>query len=102
MGLEITLEHVIHVENLLNQILEKYRAVFNVLPPNMKIYTINQKLQAAETPSAKELAKEVLTEVFNPEKPEKLTKKEQMDADAKAVSARRALELIRKNSAKDN
>lgn len=77
VGLEITLEHIMHVQNLLNQILEKYREVFRVLPPNMKIYTITQKLNESEAPTAKELAKEVLTEVFNPEKPAKLTKIEQ-------------------------
>ncbi len=100
VGLEITLEHIMHVQNLLNQILEKYREVFKVLPPNMKIYTITQKLKESEAPTAKELAKEVLTEVFNPEKPAKLTKIEQKKADAEALSAKRALAIIRKNSAK--
>ncbi len=100
VGLEITLEHIMHVQNLLNQIQEKYREVFRVLPPNMKIYTITQKLKESEAPTAKELAKEVLTEVFNPEKPAKLTKIEQKKADAEALSAKRALAIIRKNSAK--
>ena len=100
VGLEITLEHIMHVQNLLNQIQEKYREVFRVLPPNMKIYTITQKLKESEAPTPKELAKEVLTEVFNPEKPAKLTKIEQKKADAEALSAKRALAIIRKNSAK--
>jgi len=100
VALEITLDHVVHVENLLNQILDKYTEVFHVRRPNMKIYAIMQKLRDAEAPSAKELAKEVLTEVLIPEKSEKLTKKKQMEAEAKAVSARRALAQIKKNSAK--
>jgi hypothetical protein len=91
---------ILHVQNLLNQILEKYREVFHVLPPNMKIYTITQKLKESEAPSAKELAKEVLTEVLNPEKPAKTTKAERKKADAEALSAKRALAIIRKNSAK--
>ena len=102
VGFEITLEHIMHVQNLLNQILEKYREVFKVLPPNMKIYTITQKLKETEMPSVRDLAKEVLTEVLSPGKQEKLTKKKQIEIDAKAISARRALDLIKKNSAKGN
>lgn len=102
VGYEITLEDIVHVQNLLNQISEKYREVYQVLPPNMKIYTINQKLKETESPSASELAKQVLTEVLSPVKPDTLTKKEQIEADAKAISARRALDLIKKNSAKGN
>ncbi len=101
VGLQITLEHIIHVENLLNQILEKYKEVFHVLPPNMKIYALNQKLKEAETPSAKDLAKEVLTEVFNPDKAGKPTKSERIKADAEKLSNQRALAIIRKNRAKD-
>lgn len=48
VGFEITTEHVIHVENLLNQIIIKYKEEFNTLPINRKIYTINQKLRASE------------------------------------------------------
>ena len=101
VGFEITLEHVLHVENLLNQILEKYKEVFHVLPTNKKVYTIVQKLKEADSPSAKELAKEVLNEVFNPEKVGKPTKAERKKADAEALSKQRALDIIRKNSAKD-
>ena len=98
---EITPEHVIHVENRFNQIIEKYREVFQVIPPNMKIYTIIQKLQDAELPSVKDLTKEVLKEVFIPEKSKNLTKKERMQQEAEALSNQRALERMRKNSAKD-
>ncbi len=103
VGLEITLEDVIHVEDLLHQILGRYVEVFNVRPANRKIYTINQKLRDADSPSAKDLAKEALQEVFNPEKEDKkLTKKERIKAEAKLLSQQRALDLIRKKSAKEN
>ena len=100
VGLELTLEHIIHVQNLLNQIVEKYREVFKVLPPNMKIYTIIQKLKESEAPSAKELAKEVLKEVLTPEKEVKLTKSDRINVEAEKFSKQRALDLIKKNSAK--
>ena len=102
VGLEITLEHVTHVENLLNQILEKYKEVFGVLPSNRKIYTINQKLRESESPSAKDLAKEVLTEILTPEKPVNLTKSQRIKADAKVVSTKRALAMIKKTVLKAN
>lgn len=100
VGFEITLDHVNYVENLFNQILERYKEVFHVLPTNRKIYTINQKLREAESPSTKDLAKEVLGEILTPEKPVKPTKAQRIKADAEAVSKRRALDLIKKNSAK--
>ena len=100
VGFQITLDHVIHVEHLLNQILDRYREVFHVLPSNRKIYTINQKLREAESPSAKDLAKDVLKEIFTPEIKGKPTKSERIKADAKAVSEKRALDIIRKNRAK--
>lgn len=99
VGLEITLEDVIHVENLLNQILTRYKEVFQTLPSNRKIYTINQKLREAESPSPKEMAKQVLGEIFNPVSPAKETKAERLKKDAKAMSTKRALDMIKRNSA---
>lgn len=101
VGFDITLEHVLHIENLLDQILIKYKEFFQVLPPKMKIYAIMQKLKEADSPSAKDLAKEVLNEVLNPDKATKHTKVEKIKADAKKVSKQRALKIIRKNSAKN-
>ncbi len=100
VGFQITLDHVIHIESLLNQILERYKEVFYVLPSNKKIYTINQKLREAESPSTKDIAKEVLREILNPKTKPKQTKSEKMKADAEEVSKKRALALIQKNSAK--
>jgi len=100
VGFEITIEHVIHVQNLIEQILAKYKEIFKVLPPAIKIYTVNQKLRENEIPSTKELAIDVLKEVLSPEKPAKLTKKERIDAEAKKLSDQRALYLLRKNSTK--
>jgi hypothetical protein len=100
VGLEITVEDVFHVENLLNQILERYKVVFGVLPKNRKIYTINQKLRESEEPTAKDLAKQVLGEIFSQEKPEKLSRKEQIERAAKLKSKQRALDAIKRNSAK--
>ena len=99
VGFQITIEHVVHVENLLNQIMEKYKETFTVLPHTMKLYTILQKLKDANSPSAKDLAKEALTEILNPEKPVKLTKSERIKAEAEKISKQRALDAIRKNSA---
>ena len=74
VGFEITMEHVLHVEHLLNEILSRYKEVFNYLPSNRKIYTINQKLRESELPPTKELAQEVLNAILTPDKPAKQTK----------------------------
>ena len=56
VGFEITLEHVVHVQDLLNKILENYLEVFGRLPINRKINTINQKLREENSPSTVDLA----------------------------------------------
>jgi hypothetical protein len=99
---EITLEHVVHVEYRLNQIIDKYRELFMLLPADAKLYKITQKLKDADSPTAKELAKEALIEVFSPEKATKPTKEERIKADAERISKQRALKGIKKNSAKKN
>jgi len=100
VGLEITLEHVQHIEHLLNQILCRYKEVFNYLPNNRKIYTINQRLREHEIPPVADLAKEVVDKIFTPELPTKLTKAQRIQADAEALSRKKVLDLIHKNSAK--
>jgi len=99
VGLEITLEHVTHIQHLLQQILERYKQVFDVLPVNRKIYTINQKLRDAELPSPTEMAKQVLEEILNPATPAKQSKAQKIKKDAKALSQKRALNLIKRNIA---
>lgn len=100
VGLEITLEHITHIQYLLDQILQRYKNVFYILPTNRKIYTINQKLREAETPSPKDIAKEALTEILTPDKPTKQTKAQRIKAEAQTLSKKRALDAIKKNSAK--
>jgi hypothetical protein len=96
VGFEITLEHVIHLQELLQKILNRYIELFGRLPVNRKIYTINDKLREAEIPTAKELAKEIVGEIIKP-KTEKLTRAERLKIDAEAKSQERALKLIQKN-----
>ncbi len=100
VGFEITLEHVVHVQDLLNKILENYLEVFGKLPINRKIYTINQKLREVNSPSTVDLAKQVLSEILQP-KPDKLTRAERINKDAEAESKMRALKLIQKRSDKN-
>lgn len=100
VGFEITLEYVIHVQHLLNQIIEKYIETFHFLPPNTKVYTILRKLKEAESPTVKELAKEVLVEIINPETSGKPTKSQKLADAADAMSKRRALKTINKLSSK--
>ncbi|NBR13407.1 MAG: hypothetical protein EBU01_02355 [Crocinitomicaceae bacterium] len=97
VGFAITIEHVDIVEELLQEILNRYASLFGSLPINRKIYTINQKLREAETPTTKEIAKEVIGEILNP-KTEKLTKTEKLKIDAKVKSKERAMKLLQKNS----
>ena len=66
VGFEITLEHVIHTQELIEKITSRYCELFGRLPINKKIYTINDKLRQAESPSTREMAKEVVMEILNP------------------------------------
>ena len=99
VGFEITLEHVIHTQELIEKILNRYTELFGRLPINRKIYTINDKLRQAESPSTREMAKEVVMEILNP-KVEKLSKEEKLKIDADAMSKERALRQIKTNSKK--
>jgi hypothetical protein len=99
VGFEITLEHVIHTQELIEKILNRYTELFGRLPINRKIYTINDKLRQAESPTTREMAKEVVMEILNP-KVEKLSKAEKLKIDADAISKERALKQIKTNSKK--
>jgi leucyl-tRNA synthetase len=66
VGFEITLEHVIHTQELTEKITNRYCELFGRLPINKKIYTINDKLRQAESPSTREMVKEVVMEILNP------------------------------------
>lgn len=99
VGFEITLEHIIHVQELLHKILNRYIELFGKLPINRKIFTINQKLRDAELPNTRELAKEVVNEIFNP-KTENLTKAQKLKIDIETKSKERALKLLKKNNDK--
>jgi hypothetical protein len=99
VGFEISLEHVIHVQELLQKILNRYNELFGRLPINRKIYTINQKLREVETPTSSEIAKQVLVEILGP-KTDNLTKAERLKMDAETKSQERALKIIKKNSKK--
>ena len=97
VGFEITIEHVEHVQDLLQKILNRYIEVYGKLPVNKKNYTINQKLREAETPTSSEIATEVLTQILTPKK-ENLSRKDKVKIDAEAKSKQRALDLmIKKN-----
>lgn len=102
VGWEMTLEHVIMLQSLLNQILIKYEDVFFKSPTNEKIYTINNKLRNFEAPSAKDFAKDVVKQVFTPDKSEKLSKVERINIEAERISIERALKRHRKNNANSN
>ena len=99
VGFEITLEHIIHTQELIEKILNRYTELFGRLPINRKIYTINDKLRQAESPTTREMAKEVVMEILNP-KVEKLSKAEKLKIDADAMSKERALKQIKTNSKK--
>lgn len=99
VGFEITLEHVIHTQELIEKITSRYCELFGRLPVHKKIYTINDKLRQAESPTTREMAKEVVMEILNP-KVEKLSKEEKLKIDADAMSKERALKQIKTNSKK--
>ena len=99
VGFEITLEHVIHVKDLLQIILNHYHKLFGRLPINRKIYTIIQKIREAEALTPSDIAKQVLNEILTP-KTDKLTKTEKLKIDAEAKSKERALKLLQKNNKK--
>ena len=100
VGFEISVEDVEHVQHLLNQIVEKYTADYNDYRQSLKINSILQKLREANTPTAKDLAKEVLGEVLGNETPEKQTKKQRIEEEANRLSIERRLKTLKKKSTK--
>lgn len=100
VGFELTLEHILHVELRLNQLIEKYIEVFQILPPHIKIYEVTRQLRETDSPTPKEFAKEVLVEIINPVTPEKLTKSEKLRLDVEEASKKRALTTLKKNGNK--
>lgn len=101
VGYDFTIEDVTYIENLIHNILTKYKELISINPPP-KIYTLINQLKEADQQTIKEIAKEVIQEIINPQQPEKLTAKERIKADAKALSKKRALNVILKNSAKNS
>jgi hypothetical protein len=86
---------------LINIIVHKYTELFPsaALTDNM-IYELKEQLRQAETKTPTEIAIQVLNEILTLPQPQNLSRKERMEADAKAKSQERAMNLIRKNSAK--
>jgi hypothetical protein len=108
---DFTIANVEFIESLLDILISKYVAAFGLeAPPNQKIYTLIQQVRMAEKelfqvkdegkPSLKELAKEVLKEILAPPSSPKLTRKQQIEAAAKAKSMERALDYLGKRGAK--
>jgi hypothetical protein len=101
VGYDFVLQDVEYIERLINIIVQKHIELFpSTAVTNNLIYVLKDQLRQAEVKTPMEIAKEVLNEILSPPQPHNLTRKERMEADAKAKSKERAMNLIRKNSAK--
>lgn len=100
VGFEISLEDVTRAESLLNQILLKYQEVFGEPIANKRIYDVIKRLRDAESPTVRELAREVLNEILVPEQPAGQKRNKRIAAKAEEITKQRNLKLIKKNNAK--
>jgi hypothetical protein len=98
---QMNLEHVIMLERLLNEILDAYQKVFFFRPINEKIYDVNKKLRAWETPSPKDYAREVVSNIFKVDDKKQISSAEKKKRHAEELSTHRALKAINKVINKD-
>lgn len=96
-GYDPTIEDVEHIENLLTELVNRYKQAFPLTAhPNPKIYDLLHHLREHELPDPKQIAKEALKETLNPtpDKPKKQTRKQRIEAAAKLKSMERSLFTI--------
>jgi hypothetical protein len=98
VGFNITLEHVIYLENVLRQIIERYTQAFGVRPNNFKWRDVSKKLIDYETLTPEEIAKQVLeiTLKSKNEPEEELSIDEQQDRDAEIMRKNRKYDYLSK------
>jgi hypothetical protein len=78
----MNLDHVIILQSLLNDVINKYDELFHIKPFNKKAYVLNIKLREAEQPLAKDFAKDVIKAVFTPEEKVKLFRIDKIKLEA--------------------
>ena len=101
LNFPITAKDVEHMQILLDTILIAFTDQFKTTPPpNKKLYDLFRQLRDAAAPTPKELAKDIVKEILQPEPPKKLSKKEQIAADAEAFTKNRALKHLTKHTKK--
>ncbi len=93
----MNLDHVLMLERLLYEIINKYEELFFIRPLDKKIYAINAKLREAEQPAPKDFAREVIQAVFTPTESKKISRAEQIKIAAKNKSLSRALKASNKS-----
>jgi len=99
VGYEFNYVDIEHIENLLAKIVNCYlETISSNLSPQKKLYTIFKQLNDATISSPQDIAKEVLKQILTPSQPQKLSRKDQILADAKLISAERVIKLIKKNA----
>jgi hypothetical protein len=97
VGWKMNLDHVLMLERLLYEIINKYEELFYIKPLDKKIYTINAKLREAEQPAPKDFAREVIQAVFSPPESKKMSRAEQIKIEAQNRSLSRAIKASNKS-----
>jgi 2-succinyl-5-enolpyruvyl-6-hydroxy-3-cyclohexene-1-carboxylate synthase len=90
------------IKQVLEPIIEHYKTMCNIqtLPRKLKLHKMISEICADELPDAKDLAKQVLKEVLNPQQSEKLTIKQKIKQVAENKSAQRKLAMLKKATRK--
>ena len=97
VGWKMNLDHVLMLERLLYEIINKYEELFYIKPLDKKIYTINAKLREVEQPAPKDFAREVIQAVFTPPESKKMSRAEQIKIEAQNRSLSRAIQASNKS-----
>jgi hypothetical protein len=102
VGLQITLGDITIVKESLNSLILTYELINEIqsIPSRLKLHEMTKELREyEENITVKDLAKEVVSEILQPVKPEKkLTKKERLSEEATKKSLERQMEMIKKLS----
>jgi hypothetical protein len=100
VGYQITINDIVLVRQSLNSLILHYELMNTIqsIPSRLKLHEMSKELRTNdEKLTAKDLAKEVVTEILQPEKPEKKrTKKQELKESASKKSLERQLAMIKK------
>ncbi len=99
VGYDLTLHDVERVENLLNELLNRWKEQTSI-PPPPKLYTFLQQLRDLETPTPTQMAEQIVREILTPSPTQNQSKADKKQAEIEAIKQKRRLDMLRNQNKK--